>query len=171
MSRLRRYYGAHWFHLAAMACCFTVAGYAAVRLLTGRTLAVALWVIGGALLHDLVLVPLYSAADLAARTALPPHPGRPPEAAGTSGDGRAPAPESPVHRAPVRWINYLRVPVVLSGLLLLVWFPLILRRPAPYRPDTTLSSDVYFGRWLLITAVLFAASALAAVAAAVRRRR
>jgi cell division protein FtsX len=65
----------------------------------------------------------------------------------------------------------LRVPVILSGLLLMVWFPLISRRPAPYGPDTALSIDVYLDRWLLITAVLFAAGAVAAMAAAARRRR
>ena len=33
----------------------------------------------------------------------------------------------------VQWINYLRVPVVLSGLLLLIWFPLIFRLPTGFQ--------------------------------------
>ncbi|WP_328335562.1 hypothetical protein [Streptomyces sp. NBC_00455] len=152
MSLFSRRYGAHPVHLLVMACCFTVAGYAAVQLLMGRTVAVAVWFIGAALLHDLVLVPLYSAADLTAQTALPQRRDR----AGLS-VGR-------------RGLNHLRTPVVLSLLLLLVWFPLILRRSAPYHQDTGLSDSVYLDRWLLITAGLFAASALTALVNTARRR-
>lgn len=61
--------------------------------------------------------------------------------------------------------------MVLSLLLLLVWFPLILRRSAPYHQDTGLSDSVYLDRWLLITAGLFAASALTALLNTARRRR
>ncbi|WP_250306508.1 hypothetical protein OG204_05235 [Streptomyces sp. NBC_01387] len=150
MSLFSRRYGAHPFHLLAMACCFLVAGYAAVQLLNGRTVAVAVWFIGAALLHDLVLLPLYSGADRTAQAAMPLRSGRAP------GTG---------------WINYLRAPVALSALLFLVWFPLILRKSAPYHGDTGLSDHVYLGRWLLITAGLFAASALAALINTVRRRR
>ena len=56
---------------------------------------------------------------------------------------------------------YVRVPAALSGLLLLVWFPLISgmvdRR---YRLATGLSPDGFLARWMLITAVLFGGSAL-----------
>jgi hypothetical protein len=49
------------------------------------------------------------------------------------------------HRRPylpeVPWINYLRVPVVLSGMLLLIWFPLIFRLPTRFPATTTLSLD------------------------------
>ncbi|WP_371793536.1 hypothetical protein OG285_15105 [Streptomyces sp. NBC_01471] len=152
MSLFSRRYGAHPVHLLVMACCFTVAGYAAVQLLMGRTVAVAVWFIGAALLHDLVLVPVYSAADLTAQTALPPHKDRKDPSAGR------------------RLLNHLRAPVALSLLLLLVWFPLILRRSAPYHQDTGLSDSVYLDRWLLITAGLFAASALAALINMARRR-
>lgn len=151
MSLFSHRYGGRPFHLLVMACCFTVAGYAAVRLLVGRPVAVAVWFIGAALLHDLVLVPLYSAADRTAQAAaLPP---RTPPSAGR------------------RLLNHLRAPVVLSLLLLLVWFPLILRRSAPYHQDTGLSDSVYLDRWLLITAGLFAASALTALLNTARRRR
>jgi hypothetical protein len=122
--------------LLLLACSFTLAGYAGLRLLAGDWAGVALWVVGAALAHDLVLLPLYTAVDRALVHGL--------DAAG--------------HRA---WTPYVRVPAMLSGLLLLVWFPLILdlvdRR---YRLATGLSADVYLGRWLLITAVLFGGSAL-----------
>ncbi|MFJ3698582.1 hypothetical protein ACIPW9_31460 [Streptomyces sp. NPDC090052] len=173
MSLFSRRYGAHPVHLLVMACCFTVAGYAAVQLLMGRTVAVAVWFIGAALLHDLVLVPLYSAADLTAQAALPPHKGRPGH---TDSKGRQGCTDSEGHRgrtgrsAGRRGLNHLRTPVVLSLLLLLVWFPLILRRSAPYHQDTGLSDSVYLDRWLLITAGLFVASALTALVNTARRR-
>lgn len=138
LTRFRRWYGAGPVHLLLMPAALALAGYAAVRLLTGRTLAVAFWFIGAALLHDLVLLPLYTGADRTAQTLLP------------SGERSAPR---------QRWINYLRMPTFLACLLLLVWFPLILRQAQPYRGDTGLSENVYLGRWLLITAVLYAVSA------------
>jgi hypothetical protein len=122
--------------LLLLACSFALAAYAGVRLLAGDWFGVALWIVGAALLHDLVLLPLYAALDRAV-------------VGGLGAAGR---------RA---WLPYVRVPAALSGLLLLVWFPLISgmveRR---YRSATGMSADVFLGRWLLITAVLFGGSAL-----------
>lgn len=130
--------------LLLLACSFALAAYAGVRLLAGDWTGVALWIVGAALLHDLVLLPLYAVLDRAVTRGL--------RAAG--------------RRA---WLPYVRVPAVLSGLLLLVWFPLVSgmvdRR---YRSATGLSADVFLGRWLLITAVLFGGSALL-LAARLRR--
>lgn len=124
------------FHLLLLACSFALAAYAAVRLLADDWFGVALWIVGAALLHDLVLLPLYAAADRAVT-------------GGLDATGR---------RA---WTMYVRVPAALSCLLLLVWFPLISgmvdRR---YRLGTGLSPDGFLARWLLITAVLFGGSAL-----------
>lgn len=53
------------FQLLLLACSFTLAAYAGIRLLADDWFAVALWIVGAALLHDLVLVPLYAAADRA----------------------------------------------------------------------------------------------------------
>ena len=76
------------------------------------------------------------------------------------------------HREPqlpaTPWINYVRVPAALSGLLLLVWFPLILRLQSPYHASTTLSADPYVWHWLAVTGALFL---LSAVAFALRLRR
>ena len=122
--------------LLLLACSFALAGYAGVRLLSGDLLGVAVWFVGAALVHDLVLLPLYSAADRALVRGL-----------GAAG-----------RRA---WTPYVRVPAVLSGLLLLVWFPLISGRVAErYRLLTGLSPHGFLARWLLITAVLFGGSAL-----------
>ncbi|MFJ4910853.1 hypothetical protein [Streptomyces sp. NPDC088726] len=149
MNRFRTLYGASPLHLLLVLCSFALTGYAGVRLLGGaEPWKVVIWFIGAAFLHDLVLLPLYTVTDRAAQTVLGER--REPSAAG--GAGR-----------PVQgWINHVRVPVFLSGLLLLTYFPLILGRVSRrYTLYTTLSADVFLGRWLIITAVLFALSAVA----------
>jgi hypothetical protein len=69
------------------------------------------------------------------------------------------------HRPPklptVPWINYLRVPAALSGLLLLIWFPLIFRLPTRFPATTTLSLSPYLWHWLAVTGALFLLSATA----------
>ncbi|WP_037886117.1 hypothetical protein [Streptomyces viridochromogenes] len=115
---------------------FALAGYAGVRLLEGDWFGVALWFVGAAILHDLVLLPLYGSADQALLR-------------GCQAAGRR------------RWVSYVRVPAALSLLLLLVWFPLIASRVADrYALATGLSADGFLARWLLITAVLFGGSAV-----------
>jgi hypothetical protein len=140
MRRQLRWYGASPLHLLALLACFGLAGYAAARLVSSRPLAVVVWFAGAAIGHDLVLVPLYSLADRSAAAAL-----------------RHRAPQLPA--AP--WVNYVRVPAALSGLLLLVWFPLILRLRSPYHASTTLSADPYAWHWLAVTGTLFLLSAIA----------
>ncbi|WP_328422014.1 hypothetical protein [Streptomyces sp. NBC_00443] len=127
-----------------LACSFALAGYAGVRLLDGDWFGIVLWFVGAAILHDLVLVPLYGAADQAVLRGL----------------------ESVDRR---RWMPYVRVPAGLSLLLLLVWFPLITGRVADrYAGATGMSTDTFLARWLLITAALFGGSAVLLV---LRRRR
>ncbi|GGS98096.1 lipoprotein [Streptomyces tanashiensis] len=140
MTAFRRRYGASPLHLLLVLASFALAAYAGVRLLKGDTLGVALWFVGAALLHDLVLLPLYVVTDRAAQRLFR-------EKAGV-GEG-APRPS----------VNYVRVPVFVSGLLLLVWWPLILGRVDHYTAYTGLPADGFLGRWLLITAALFVASA------------
>jgi hypothetical protein len=49
----------------------------------------------------------------------------------------------------------------LSGLLLLIWFPLILRGRGQAFLDTTGNgTEVYLGRWLAVTGVLLLVSGL-----------
>jgi hypothetical protein len=107
-----------------------------VRLLADDWFQVALWFVGAALVHDLVLLPLYAVADRTVVRTL-------------GGVG---------HRD---WALYVRVPAALSGLLLLLWFPLISGRVADHGPSASgLSVDGFLTRWLWITAVLFGGSAL-----------
>ncbi|MFH8448715.1 hypothetical protein ACH4CD_05695 [Streptomyces fungicidicus] len=130
------------FPLLVLLVSFVLCGYAGVRLLDGDWFLVALWFVGAAVIHDLVLLPLYSAADRAL----------------VKGAGR--------RRGRV---GYVRVPAALSGLLLLVWFPLISGRVSErYAGVAGQSADGYAARWLLVTAVLFGGSA---VVYAVRTRR
>ncbi|MGW7257426.1 hypothetical protein [Streptomyces sp. NPDC054834] len=133
--------------LLLLACSFALAGYAGLRLLGGDWFRVALWVVGAALLHDLVLLPLYAAADRALVRSL--------GAVGRRGR-----------------VLYVRVPAALSGLLLLVWFPLISGQVSErYRSGAGLSTEGFLSRWLLITSVLFGGSALLLALRVLRLRR
>src|SRR5271165_4435863 len=140
MRRQLRWYGASPLHQLTLLACFGLAGYAAARLVPSQPLGVAAWFLGAVIGHDLLLMPLYSLADRSAMAAI-----------------RHRDPQLPV----TPWINYVRVPVALSGLLLLVWFPLILRLRSPYHASTTLSADPYAWHWLAVTGVLFLLSAVA----------
>ncbi len=138
-SRLRSWYGAGPLHLVAMAVCFAVAGYVLPRLVGARNpVQIALWFLGALVIHDLVLFPAYASLDRI---------------------GRWLATLSKAMAVP--WINHVRAPLVLSGLLLLVWAPLLLRlRPDPYESASGLPISPYLGRWLVVTALLWAGSAV-----------
>ena len=139
MRHITRWYGANPLHLLALLACFALAGYAAAQLVPSRPVGVAVWFIGAVIGHDLVLMPLYSIADRSVLAAV-----------------RHRAPNLPA----VPWINYLRVPAGLSALLLLVWFPLILRLTTRYQQSTTLSPDPFLWHWLAVTGTLFLLSAV-----------
>ena len=138
MRRRTRWYGANPLHLLVLLGSFAVAGYAADQLVSSHPAAVAVWFVGAVVGHDLLLMPLYSLADRSALAAI-----------------RHRAPRLPA----VPWINYLRVPAGLSGLLLLIWFPLILRLGTNYHASTTLSPDPFLWHWLAVTGALFLLSA------------
>lgn len=106
-----------------------VAGWVALQVADlENAFSVLVWFGGAIVLHDLVLYPAYTALDRAAQ------------------------------RAPLD-VNHLRVPAILSGLLFLAWFPLILGRgEGIYRSVTGVEPPDYLGRWLLVTAALFAVS-------------
>ena len=140
MTGFVRRYGASPLHLLSVLTCFALAGYAALQAADGpRPLRMAVWFVGALIAHDLVLFPLYALADRALTSALPSR-----------------------RRVPVAGgVNYVRVPALLSGLLLLMFFPLILRRSEdPYFNASGLDQSPYLGHWLLITGVLFGVSAV-----------
>ncbi|GAA3514974.1 hypothetical protein FHR32_007990 [Streptosporangium album] len=140
LRRLSARYGAGLRHLLALLACFVVALYVLTRIIIAGILpGFVLWFLGAVIVHDFVVLPLYSAADEAFRRYVR-----------VSDRGRWPSP-----------LNHVRIPAGLSGLLLLIWFPLILRASEHnYREAVGLSTAPYLGRWLLVTLVFFAVSAL-----------
>jgi hypothetical protein len=140
MRWFRRWYGANPLHLLAMLGCIALYGYAAGRLLLVKPVGVLIWFAGAVVGHDLILFPLYVLADRSVMTVFRHRP-----------------PKLPT----VPWINYLRVPAALSGMLLLIWFPLIFRIPSHFPRTTDLSLNPYLGHWLAVTGVLFLLSAVA----------
>ena len=144
-------YGAHPLHLLSLLASFALAGYATVKLVPQGFVGVAVWFVGAAIVHDVVLLPLYGLVD---RGLL-----------GVWRHRRTRAEALPA--AP--WLNYVRLPLGLSALCLLVFLPSIFELSGDsYVSATGLSTQPYLGNWLLVTAVLFGLSALAY---AVRLRR
>jgi hypothetical protein len=135
IAAARRRYGASPLHLVGHLAALTLAAYAVSRVLDprfSRGLNYLVWLVGGAIVHDLVLVPAYALLDAVAR-----------------------------QRAP-RAINYLRFPAAISGAMLLVYFPLIFATAdGNYVRSTGHHATGFATRWLLITAGLFLASGLA----------
>lgn len=142
MSWLRARYGAGPLHLVLTTACLAFAGYLVWTVVPAPNSArIFIWIGIAAAVHDLVLWPLYVLLDrllaVADRDRARPH-------------------------ASVPWINHVRVPAVLSGVALLISFPLVLRHSEPaYHTATGLTEQPYLGRWLLLTTLAFSASALA----------
>jgi len=141
IARARRHYGASPWHLVGHVLALAIMVYAVSRVLDprfSRGLNVLVWLVGGAIVHDLVLVPAYSALDGVARRVT-----------------RRRAPRA------VPAINHLRFPAAISGAMLLVYFPLILTRAdGNYVRSTGHHVTGFATRWLTITAGLFLASGL-----------
>jgi uncharacterized membrane protein len=142
VARFRQRYGAGPLHLLAVLVSFAVAAYALERALelTSNPDRIVIWLGGSIVAHDLVLLPLYAALGALLAGAL------------LAGDRSS--------RVRIAALNHARVPALASGLLLLVWYPLV-AGPADrgFTRVTGLSKDVYLERWLLLSAALFAASA------------
>lgn len=157
MTALRRLgdeYGAGPLHLLSALASFAVAGWAVVQVFQlGAPFNFLLWFAGAIVAHDLVLLPVYSLVERAAQRLAPTR-------ARAASASEAAAPSA---------LNHLRVPAALSGLLLLLFFPLVLGVAEDgYAAASGLSTDVYLGRWLLLSGLFFLASG---VAYAVRRGR
>jgi uncharacterized membrane protein len=143
MQGFRERYGAGPVHLLALLASFAVAAYALSRSLelTSNPDRLLLWMGGSIVAHDFVLLPLYAMLGVIAAVVLIP-----------AGGGT---------RLRIAALNHLRFPALASGLLLLVWYPLI-AGPAErtFMRNTGLSKDVYLERWILLSAALFALSAV-----------
>ncbi len=162
LARLRRFYGSHPLHLLTMTAGFALAGYV-VFTFNPATLwnprawwqSIAVWLAGAIIFHDLALFPLYALADrlLGIATKRPRRRRR--------GNLRLSA------------RNHLRIPALASGLILLMFWPGIVKQGAgTYSAATGQTQQPFLARWLLLTAVLFGASALVyAVRLALAHRR
>jgi len=132
IAAARRRYGASPLHLVGHLAALALMAYAVSRVLHprySRGLNYVVWLVGGAILHDLVLVPAYALLDAVARQCAP------------------------------RAINYLRFPAAISGAMLLVYFPLIFATAdGNYLRSTGHHVTGFATRWLLITAALFLVS-------------
>jgi hypothetical protein len=118
--------------LLAYLALLPLCAWALLEMIDGRAAQrIAVWLVACVVVHDLVLFPLYSGADRALR-----------RIAGGA-------------------INYVRIPAALSVLLLVVFWGTI--SGAGARAYTAVSGqefDGYATRWLLVTAALFAGSAV-----------
>ena len=139
MRRFTDRYGDRPAHLALVLGCIAVAAYAASFLLGDPALLpVLVWFVGAALAHDLLLFPLYAAADRVL----------------TGLAGRLPRGRVPV-------VNHLRVPALGAGLTLLMFLPGIIRQGGgTHLAATGLDQQPYLGRWLGLVAALFLTSAV-----------
>lgn len=155
MGWWRRTYGANPLHLLALLASFALTGYAALQASHGPLPArMAVWFVGAVVAHDLVLFPLYALADRSVSRLVPRRRRQRADTRANAGN-----------------INYVRVPVLLSGLLLLIFFPLVLRHSEPaYGAASGLDETPYLARWLLLTGSFFACSAVLFAIQVGRRR-
>jgi hypothetical protein len=155
--RFTAIYGSGPRHLLTMVSGFALLGYV---LLTFTPAAlwnpqswwqsIAVWFAAAVVAHDLVLFPLYALADRVLFL-------------------RSERDEPPKMLAR----NYIRVPALGAGLTLLMFLPGIIEQGgATYQAATGQTQQPFLGRWLLLTATMFALSAVAyAGRLAVARRR
>jgi uncharacterized membrane protein len=129
---MRRLYGASPLHLLAHLVLLPLCAWALLEILGGRSAQrIVIWLVAAVVLHDLVLLPLYSGADRVAQSVL--------------------------HSA----VNYVRVPAALSLLMLAVfWATIAEKGEGAYRATSGQEFHGHATRWLVATAALFAGSGL-----------
>jgi len=151
-ARFKRLYGGHPLHLVTLLASFALVGYV-ISVMGPKQLwnprvwwqSILVWFVAAILLHDLVLFPCYALADRSLGAGWRAVTGRLPD--------RTP-------RVPP--INYVRIPVMASALLFLMFLPGIIEQgKGTYHNATGLTQAPFLARWILITAALFGASALA----------
>ena len=145
MRAWRRFYGENPMHLLALLGSFALAGYVIVLVEPDPSAyVIALWFLGAVIAHDLILYPLYALAD---RTVVGARWAR-----RRLTDGRAP-------RVPA--VNHVRLPVLGSALLLLIFWPSISQSGEGVLIfASSRNMQQYYGTWLALTAVLFLGSAV-----------
>ncbi|MHB8531376.1 MAG: hypothetical protein ACYDC2_01520 [Solirubrobacteraceae bacterium] len=155
----RRRYGASPLHLLAFIAGIAVTGLAVKGWLDEPAISIRyilIWFVGAIVAHDMIVVPLYSALDRLMLASSRRSGRRPAAAAPSEQRGGEPAPL----RSP-GWV-YVRVPLILSALLALVFGAEILGEgTATFRLASGHSQDVYLSRYLIVVGALFLLSGLA----------
>jgi hypothetical protein len=147
LARFRDVYGSHPLHLLTLVAGFALFGYvlATVKPMTLWNThtwwqSIVVWFAVAIIAHDLLLFPLYALVDRVL----------------SSADRVRKRP------MPVPFVNYLRLPVLGSALTLLMFLPGIIEQGAgTYVAATGQTQQPFLGRWLLLTAAMFAISAVA----------
>ncbi len=144
-TRFAAVYGSRPLHLLTMLSGFALLGYV-LATFKPATLwnsgvwwqSIAVWLAAAVIAHDLLLFPLYALADRLLLVRI----------------GRSSRPK-------VSARNHIRVPAVGAGLTLLIFLPGIIQQGAPTSQAATgQTQQPFLGRWLLLTAAMFALSAL-----------
>ena len=147
LTRFRTVYGSHPLHLLTLIAGLALFGYV-LATIKPATLwnpntwwqSIVVWFAAAVIAHDLVLFPVYAVVD---RILLAGSRIRPPR-----------------NETSVPMLNYLRVPALGAGLTLLMFLPGIIEQGAPtYAAATGQTQEPFLGRWLLLTAAMFATSA------------
>jgi hypothetical protein len=136
-------YGSNPLHLLLIVAMGALAGFAVVHWLQAPApIRLLVWFAAAVIGHDLIAFPIYAGLDRLLIRAI------------------AGADPGPVIG---RWrraaINHLRAPSLVSVLLLLMWYPIILRRSdGAYFRASGQHQDRYLANWLLVVAILFGSS-------------
>lgn len=147
LDRFRAVYGSNPLHLLTLIAGFALFGYV-LATIKPSTLwnpntwwqSILVWFAAAIVAHDLVLFPIYSLIDriLVAGSRLRPR-----------------------IEASVPVLNCVRIPAMGAALALLVFLPGIIQQGAPvYAAATGQTQEPFLGRWLLLTAAMFAISAV-----------
>ena len=125
---MRARYASSPLHLLAHLAALALAAWALLQALQlGGWERIVLWLAGAVVLQDVVLWPAYTTLDRLARRG-----------------------------KPAAWANYVRVPVGISLVLLLAFFPVICGKgERTYERVSGATWDGYAERWLLVSAALF----------------
>jgi hypothetical protein len=143
IGRLRDLYGAGPRHVLLMLGSLALAAYAVVELGVDGLWdpdswwqSVAVWFVGAAVVHDLVVFPVYAVVDrVAVRTTSRP--------------------------AGPALVNHVRVPLLAAGLTFVVFWPGIVQQGSDaHLRATGLDQEPYLEQWLVLTAAWTVASAL-----------
>lgn len=148
LPSFRKAYGAHPAHLLLLIAAASIAGWAVLQWLHAPTpVRLLVWFGAAVLGHDVIAFPIYTGLDRLLVRVI----------AGKSASDAA----ATISRWRRAAINHIRFPVLLSGLLLLMWYPIIFKRSdGVYFAASGQHQSRYLGNYLLAVALLFGGSLL-----------